>query len=76
VNEQVLQQTITPKAFFESLGVFMEREIVNANILEGMFLIQLAWESMKPFVVDVRQRFGEEEGYASFERLHEHITSK
>jgi hypothetical protein len=63
-------------ALFESLGVLVEREIVSVQIVEDMFLTQLAWESMKPFVAGVRQRFGEEESYAAFERLHERILAK
>jgi len=63
-------------ALFESLGVLVEREIVNVQIVEDMFLTQLAWESMKPFVAGMRQSFGEEENYAAFERLHERISRK
>ena len=63
-------------ALFESLGVLVERGIVKLDIIEDMFLTQLAWESMKPFVTGVRQRFGEEESYAAFERLHEQIVRK
>jgi hypothetical protein len=63
-------------ALFESLGVLVEREVVNVEIVEDMFLTQLAWDSMKPFVAGVRERFGEEESYAAFERLHERISRK
>jgi hypothetical protein len=57
-------------ALFESLGVLVERKIVGVDIVEDMFLTRLAWETMKPFVAGLRQRFGEEENYASFEKLH------
>jgi len=60
-------------ALFESLGVLVERKIVGLDIVEDMFLTQLAWEAMKPFVAGLRQRFGEEENYASFEKLHNQI---
>jgi hypothetical protein len=63
-------------ALFESLGVLVGRNIVNVDIVEDMFLTQLAWQSMKPFVDGVRQRFGEEENYAAFERLYEDIIKK
>lgn len=63
-------------ALFESLGVLVQRGIVKVDIIEDMFLTQLAWESMKPFVTGIRQRFGEEENYAAFERLHEQIIKK
>ena len=60
-------------ALFESLGVLVERGIVKVNVIEDMFLTQLAWESMKPFVAGVRERYGEEENYAGFQRLYEKI---
>jgi hypothetical protein len=63
-------------ALFESLGVLVERGIVKADIIEDMFLTQLAWDSMKPFVEGVRQRFGEEENYVAFQRLHERLAKK
>ena len=63
-------------ALFESLGVLVEREVVTVEIVEDMFLTQLAWESMKPFVIGIRERFGEEESYAAFERLHEKILQQ
>jgi hypothetical protein len=63
-------------ALFEELGVLVERGIVTLDIVEDMFLTQLAWESMKPFIAGVRLRFGEEENYASFQKLYERITKK
>ena len=61
-------------ALFESLGVLVERGIVRAEIIEDMFVTQLAWDSMKPFVEGVRHRFGEEENYIAFQKLHERIA--
>ena len=63
-------------ALFESLGVLVGRGIVKADIVEDMFLTQLAWDSMKPFVEGVRRRFGEEENFAAFQRLYEQVTAK
>jgi hypothetical protein len=63
-------------ALFESLGVLVDRGIVKADIIEDMFLTQLAWESMKPFIAGVRKRFGEEENYVAFQRLYERISKK
>jgi len=61
-------------ALFESLGVLVERGIVKVNVIEDMFLTRLARESMKPFVSGVRERYGEEENYAGFQRLYEKIV--
>ena len=63
-------------ALFESLGVLVERGIVKADVIEDMFLTELAWDSMKPFVAGVRERFGEEENYAAFQKLHEQLAKK
>jgi hypothetical protein len=63
-------------ALFESLGVLVERGIVKVEIIEDMFLTQLAWDSMKPFVEGIRQRFGEEENYIAFQKLHEQISKE
>jgi hypothetical protein len=50
--------------------------IVKADVIEDMFLTQLAWDSMKPFIAGVRERFGEEENYVAFQKLHEQLTRK
>jgi hypothetical protein len=62
-------------ALFESLGVLVERGIVNLDIIGDMFLTQLAWEAVKPFVAGMREQYGEEEHYVAFEKLHDKLTS-
>jgi len=62
-------------ALFESLGVLVERAIVTPDIIEDMFLTELAWESMKVFVLGMRKQHGEEENYLAFERLYNRVTS-
>lgn len=61
-------------ALFESLGVLVERGVVKIDVIEDMFLTQLAWKAMKPFVLGVRERYGEEENYMAFEKLHSLLT--
>ena len=73
-NEQVAFYQIG--ALFESLGVLVERGIVKADIIGDMFLTELAWNSMKPFVEGVRRRFGEEENFVAFEKLYELVAKK
>jgi hypothetical protein len=62
-------------ALFESVGVLVEREIVKDDIIEDMFATQLAWQSLKPFVSGVREKYGDEESYPAFERLHKRLTN-
>jgi hypothetical protein len=54
----------------------VERGLVTLDIVEDMFLTQLAWQLMRPFVSGVRQRFGEEENYAAFEKLHDQLAGR
>lgn len=63
-------------ALFESLGVLVERGIVKSDIIDDMFLTELAWESMKPFVIGMREQHGEEKNYLAFERLYNFVTAK
>lgn len=60
-------------ALFESLGVLTEREIVQPEIIDDMFLTELAWQSMKPFVMGMRARFGAEDNYFFFEKLYQRL---
>jgi hypothetical protein len=62
-------------ALFESLGVLVERGIVKPEIIEDMFLTELAWEAMKIFVIGMRKQHGEEENYLAFERLYNLVTA-
>ena len=57
-------------ALFESLGVLVEKGFVKLDMIEDMFLTGLAWKAMEPFVSGMRTRYGEEEHYIAFERLH------
>ena len=62
-------------ALFESVGVLVERGIVKDDIIEDMFATHLAWQSMKPFVLGIREKYGDEESYPAFEKLHDRLTS-
>ncbi len=48
----------------------IEQIKAKLDIVEDMFLTQLAWKSLRAFVEGHRERFGDEESYASFEELH------
>lgn len=62
-------------ALFESLGVLVERGIVGVDIVEDMFLTELAWTALEPFILGIRERFGSDQGYTSFEALHKKLTN-
>ncbi len=60
-------------ALFESLGVLAERGVVRPEIIDDMFLTELAWRALKPFVIGMREKFGSEDNYSFFERLHQQL---
>jgi hypothetical protein len=62
-------------ALFESVGVLVEREIVKDDIIQDMFATRLAWQSLKPFVLGIREKYGDEESYPAFEKLHARLTN-
>jgi hypothetical protein len=63
-------------ALFESLGVLVDRNIVTPETVGDMFLTQMAWDAVQPFVNGMRQKYGEEETYTFFEKLHTYFASK
>ena len=63
-------------SLFESLGILVERGIVDSDIVDDMFLTKVAWKSMKGFVLGVRRKHGEEENFIAFERLYERLKGK
>ncbi len=60
-------------ALFESLGVLMERGVVTTDVIDDMFLTELAWRAMKPFVIGMRAKFGAEDNYFYFEKLYQRL---
>jgi hypothetical protein len=62
-------------ALFESLGVLVERGFVKLDIIDDTFQIELAWQSLEPFIKGARKRFGEEETYVFFEKLVQRIAA-
>jgi hypothetical protein len=61
-------------ALFESLGILVERGFVKLEIIDDMFVTPLAWESLKPFVTGMRQKYGDVENYVYFEKLYNDIS--
>ena len=62
-------------ALFESLGVLVEKKMMSLETVDDMFLTELAWKTMKPFVSGTREKFGEQFSYAFFEKLHNQLAS-
>jgi len=62
-------------ALFESIGVLLDRNIVSKGTVDDMFLTQTAWKALQPFIDGMREKYGEEESYAFFERLHKALLN-
>ena len=60
-------------ALFETLGVLVDRGIVKLDVVEDMFLTEVAWKAMEPFLSGIRQKYNEEENYVFFERLYKKL---
>ena len=62
-------------ALFESLGVLVERKIMSLETVDDMFLTEVAWKSMTPFMNGMRQKYGAEFTYVFFEKLYNQLTA-
>jgi hypothetical protein len=61
-------------SLFESIGLLVEKNYVDSDLIDDMFATQQAWESLKPFVLWMRKRYQSEEYYYFFEKLHKRLS--
>jgi len=61
-------------SLFESIGLLVERNYVKPDLIDDMFATQQAWESLKPFVMWMRNKFEAEEYYYFFEKLQKRLS--
>lgn len=61
-------------SLFESIGLLVEKNYAKAELIDDMFATQQAWESLKPFVMWMRQKYETEEYYYFFEKLHKRLS--
>jgi hypothetical protein len=61
-------------SLFESIGLLVERNYVKSEIIDDMFATQLAWESLKPFVLWMRAKYQTEDYYFFFEKLKNRLS--
>ncbi len=62
-------------ALFESLGVLVQRGFVQADVIDDMFQTELAWQKLEGFAKKVREIFGDEASYSSFESLYNKVKA-
>jgi hypothetical protein len=61
-------------SLFESIGLLVERNYVKSELIDDMFATQQAWESLKPFVMWMRNKYQAEDYYFFFEKLHNKLS--
>jgi hypothetical protein len=57
-------------ALFESLGVLVQRNLVQLDVIDDTFQTELAWTKLRPFTEAIRKKFGDDAGYVAFEGLY------
>ncbi len=55
-------------SLFESIGVLLDRKVITLNTVDDMFLPQVAWKKLGPFLDGVRGASGSE-AFPFFEKL-------
>jgi hypothetical protein len=56
-------------SLFESIGLLVEKGYVKADLVNDMFATQLAWKSLEPFIIGMREEFASEDYYFWMEKL-------
>jgi hypothetical protein len=56
-------------SLFESVGLLVEKNYVEQELVDDMFATQLAWQHLEPFVMGMRKQHSSEDYYVFFERL-------
>jgi hypothetical protein len=62
-------------SLFESIGLLVEKNYVKQEIIDDMFATQLAWQSLEPFIMGMRQEYAAEDYYFFFEKLHTRLSA-
>ncbi len=62
-------------ALFESLGVLVQRSIVQLDVIDDTFQVELAWDKLRDFTKHMREKFGEEAAYVAFEGLYKKMKA-
>ena len=62
-------------SLFESIGLLVERGYADSALINDMFATNMAWNSLKPFVIGMRERYPGEDYFLWFEKLHERLNT-
>jgi hypothetical protein len=73
-NDQIAFYQVA--ALFESLGVLVERGLVDLEIVEDMFAAQLAYDATKTFLDGMKEKYGKTDTYSFFEKLYQDLNER
>lgn len=64
--------------FFEGIGVFLKKKIVDVNLVDELFSVSLKfmYERLKPIIDSNRQRFNDPRVFEHFEYLYDEMKKR
>lgn len=62
-------------SLFESIGLLVEKGYAELELVDDMFAIRTAWNSLGPFVMGMREKHPNEEYFLWFEKLNERLKN-
>jgi hypothetical protein len=65
-------------SFFEGIGVLLNQNIIDLDLVASLMssAIITSWETMRPIILRMREKNGEEMLYSSFEYLYNRVMEK
>ena len=63
-------------SLFESIGLLVEKGFAELDLVDDMFAIGTAWDSLNPFIMGMREKHPSEEYFAWFEKLNERLKTQ
>jgi len=61
--------------FFEGLGVLLSEKLLDINLIQKLFAVELYWKKIEPLVKELRKQFGTPAFWEWFEYLYNKVAS-
>ena len=62
-------------SLFESVGLMVQKGYATPDLVDDMFATNMAWNSLKTFVLGIREKYPGEDYYYWFEKLYERLSA-
>ena len=63
-------------SFFEGLGVLLSEKLIDINLCQKLFTVDMYWEKAKPVVIGLRKQHGKPTLYEWFEYLYNEVKKR